>query len=118
AVFAFWAYEGQLRLYVWDATDNIQRSVFSPRVPWGNGERGAVRAVLDVDNGAGGRDWSFFIAPTIDGPWEPLGPAYTFSGDSMTIAPAEVPVRVGHSNFSAAPYQGVVGKVYAAEVRD
>lgn len=118
SVFGFWVYRGQLRLYVWDASTDSQRSVFSEeRVPWGHGERGAVRVVLDVDNGAGGHDCAFFTAPTIDGPWEPLGPTHTFSG-AMALPATALPVRVGHSNYATSPHQGIVGKVYAAEVRD
>lgn len=50
-------------------------------VPQGTG-RLAVRAVLDVDNGSGAYEVSYYTADTIDGPWTQLGD--TIVGGSTT----------------------------------
>lgn len=76
----------------------------------------AVRATLDVDNGSGGRTATFYIAPTLAGPWTQLGDALAASGttsifDSTTVATVLDTATGSQGNI-------IRGKVYGAEIRN
>ncbi|MFO7294380.1 MAG: hypothetical protein C0P76_014980, partial [Acidimicrobiia bacterium] len=75
----------------------------------------AVRATLDVNNGAGGRTIRFYTAPSIAGPWTQLGNPVT-QGGTTSIHPGTAPLTVGAYNAGAS--EPFVGRVWAAEVRD
>ncbi len=85
----------------------------SATVPISSG-RIAIRATLDVDNGAAGKTAVFYTAPTIAGPWTQLGSTQTIAGTTsifVSTAPLEVgSVTVGTLDLAR-------GVVYAAEVR-
>lgn len=76
----------------------------------------AVRATLDVNNGAGGRTATFYTAPTIAGPWTQLGSTQTASG-TTSIHPGTAVLQVGGATEPAFLVP-VSGRVYAAEVRN
>lgn len=74
----------------------------------------AVRATLDVNNGAGGSTITFYTAPTIDGPWAQLGvPA--FAGVT-TIASTSATMFVGANTFDTSEF--AAGMHFAAQVRN
>ncbi|WP_405611384.1 hypothetical protein [Streptomyces sp. NBC_01508] len=74
----------------------------------------AVRATLDVNNGASGHTVTFYTAPTLDGPWEQLGNPIIGSG-TTSVFNSTSPVSVGNfPNAFATP----TGAFYRAEVRN
>ena len=87
-------------------------STMSPPVtPTG---RRAVRAVLDVDNGAGGNTATFYYADTIAGPWTQLGEPVVTSG-TTSIFNSTSPLEVGHLSNHVFP--APEGRFHAVEVR-
>ncbi|MFE9300836.1 hypothetical protein [Streptomyces sp. NPDC006856] len=78
-------------------------------------KRAALRATLDVNNGAGGFTATFYWAPTMDGPWTQIG-------DTLGTTPA-TSIYSGTAPLEVAPIlaNGVTplkGRVYRAEVRN
>lgn len=75
----------------------------------------AVRFTLDVDNGAAGRTFTFYTAPTNAGPWTQLGDPVVQAGTTSIFDNVQ-PLDVGAvgSNSAADP----TGKVYAFELRN
>lgn len=81
-------------------------------------DRAAIRAVLDADNGAGGRTITIYWAPSIAGPWMQIGspvvqvtPTFIFSGTA--------PLRVGAPDSTATPQRvPFTGSGYKFEVRN
>ncbi|MFE7791321.1 hypothetical protein [Streptomyces sp. NPDC057460] len=76
--------------------------------------RAALRATLDVNNGAGGYTVAMYWAPSMDGPWTMIG--------SPLIGAAVTSVFAGSAPLEVAPIAatGVVpldGRVHRAEVR-
>ncbi len=78
--------------------------------------RMAVRATLDVNNGAGGKTATFYTADTIAGPWTQLGTPRTTAGTTSIHAGTGV-LQVGNVSASEAS-NPLSGRVYAAEVRN
>lgn len=77
----------------------------------------ALRATLDIDNGAGSRAVNFYWAPTIAGPWTQFGSTVTASGTTPTFA-GTAPLRIAPADLTANPPRyPVTGRVYKAEVR-
>ncbi|WP_327073443.1 hypothetical protein OG196_16225 [Kitasatospora purpeofusca] len=75
----------------------------------------AVRAALDVDNGAGGWTVRFWSAPTLAGPWTPVGQPITGAGTTSVYA-STAPLTVGDN-----PGQIVTpltGRIHAFELRN
>lgn len=64
--------------------------------------RRAVRATLDVNNGAAGNDVTFYTAPTIAGPWTQLGAVVTTAGVT-SIFSGTAQVEVGSGGFGIDP---------------
>ncbi|GGQ07809.1 hypothetical protein BKA00_007434 [Actinomadura coerulea] len=65
----------------------------STRLPFRRG-RGAVRATLDVDNGASGWSVRFYTASTLAGPWTQLGTTVTGAGVTSIFASTS-PLQLG-----------------------
>lgn len=109
---------GELRLQ-W-TTDGTAATILNRTadigVPAGNNHRVAVRATLDVDDGAGNHVVTFYSAPTIDGPWVQLGEEQSAAG-TTSIFSSDTSLRVGAFGPSGdgAPAAGII---HAAEVRD
>ncbi|MEU3563511.1 hypothetical protein [Kitasatospora sp. NPDC006786] len=76
----------------------------------------AVRAVLDVDNGAGGCTARFYTAATMAGPWVQLGGPVTAAG-TTTIYPGTAPLVLG-DNPAVASVFALPAHVLRAEVRN
>ncbi|MFI1728178.1 hypothetical protein ACH40E_02845 [Streptomyces acidicola] len=75
----------------------------------------AVRATLDVNNGAGGYDVKFYTSDSIGGTWTQLGSTVTGAGTTSIFASAAL-LRIGDAiNVT---YDEAIGLVHAAEVRN
>ena len=82
-------------------------------VPFSDGAAGHVRATLDVDNGAAGRDYKFYTSS--DGvSWSQLGDTVT-TATAISIFDGTATLNVSGYNTGAEP---VVGTVYSAQVFD
>jgi hypothetical protein len=87
---------GQIVL-VW-STDGINaNSAFSSAVVPIISGRLAIRATMDVDNGAGSRVTTFYTAPTIAGPWTQLGIQFVTAGTTSIFSNAAKGQVGGHS---------------------
>jgi hypothetical protein len=104
---------GTLGLY-WSAvgTSGMFVRQLLPAMP----ERAAVRATLDVDNGAGGKTIRLYWAPSMVGPWFEL-PAYSEAG-TTSIFSGGAPLRVAPTSTTVVPpSRPMEGRVHRAEVR-
>jgi hypothetical protein len=105
---------GRVRV-TWSANGSTTIGVDSTVSPTVNdGDRLALRATLDVDNGASGRTLNFYTAPTLAGPWTPLGDPVTAAGVTSIFA-STTPLEIGMRAASQEPFGGLV---YGAEVRN
>lgn len=85
-------------------------------LPVVSGQRFALRATLDVDNGAGGHTVTFYTAPTLAGPWEQHGDPQIGDGITSVHAPGDASFELGDINtINFAPGKG---RYYRAELRD
>lgn len=91
---------------------NIIKDSTANPVPAADG-RLAVRATLDVDNGAAGNTVTFYTAPTIDGPWTQLGAPVVTAGVTSIFA-GTADLYVGARNLGVSDIMS--GEVFAAEV--
>lgn len=98
------------------STDGLSGGAFAQQLPM-LPRRAALRATLDIDNGAGGRTVRFYWARSIAGPWTEFGTPQTLAGTTATfvstaplkVAPADTTVTIQRFPF--------VGKAFKAEVR-
>ncbi|MGW5637120.1 hypothetical protein [Streptomyces sp. NPDC003832] len=82
-------------------------------------ERAAIRITLDVDNGAGGRTFTFYTAESLDGPWEVLS-THTLTNGTAPIFSGSAPLQIGVTDFRngiARPRYPLHGRAYRFEVR-
>jgi len=102
--------------FVWSSDGiNALAASSTTTVPVVNGGRLAIRATLDVDNGAAGRTITFYTASTIDGTWVQLG-APVVQGGVTSIFAGTAALEIGtHSNGTLTPTQGII---HAVEVRN
>lgn len=78
--------------------------------------RQAVRATIDVDNGAAGRTITFYTAPTMAGTWVQLGDPVVQAGTTSifdSTASLTVSCIASWELYSAQVYQGIAGTVRA-----
>lgn len=68
-----------------DGTALLRRFSTAP-VPHLGGHRGAIRATLDVNNGAAGHTVTFYTAPTMAGPWTVLGDPVVTAGTTSIFS--------------------------------
>lgn len=84
-----------------------------------DGARLAVRATLDVNNGASGNTVTFYTSSSIDGTWTQLGSPVTNSGVT-SIAASVANLEIGTTNDGSPGLQtnmsNMNGKIYAADV--
>ncbi|MFI2349695.1 hypothetical protein ACH492_22110 [Streptomyces sp. NPDC019443] len=89
----------------------------------GTGRR-AIRATLDVNNGAAGKTATFYYSDTISGSWTQLGDPVTTAGTTSifdSTAAVEVGNVSGLSTLSISPFgatTATVGRVHAFQLRD
>ncbi|MFC8862647.1 hypothetical protein [[Kitasatospora] papulosa] len=93
---------------------NLLGATSTVGVPHAPGRRGAIRATLDVNNGASGRTVTFYTAPTMAGPWSQLGSPVTTAGVT-SIFNSTAPLEVG--NLAALGFDTQQLHVHAVEVR-
>lgn len=105
--------DGTLTLY-WSADGtNWLTATSTVPLPQTTG-RQAVRATLDVNNGAAGRTIAFYTAPTMSGTWTQLGSAVVQAGvtsifDSTSGVSVGIGAPVGMETYSAKILQGIGG---------
>lgn len=76
----------------------------------------AVRATLDVNDGAGGLIARFYTAENIDAPWVQLGTDAT-AGFTTSIFASTADLNIGNA-VTGIGYNNALGYVHAAEVRN
>lgn len=106
-----------LLYFEWSADGSTALSASStvpPPIPGGGG-RLAIRATIDVDNGAAGRTITFWTAETLDSPWTQLGEAVVQAG-TTSIFNSTSTLRVG--NATDIGFTPPIGRVHSAEVRN
>ncbi|WP_228181996.1 carbohydrate binding domain-containing protein [Streptomyces anulatus] len=112
-------------ILIWspDGTFANRRDVTSTApVPAYNGQRLAVRVVLDVNNGAGGHTVYFYTGLTTAGPWTVLGAPVTVAGTTQ-LRSGTAAVEIGRcTDFNQLPNGGLLnsltGRVYGLRLRD
>lgn len=98
------------------STDGFTGGAFAQQLPM-LPRRAALRATLDIDNGAGGRTVRFYWARTIAGPWTEFGTPQTLAGTTATFA-STAPLKVAPADLTVAIQRfPFTGKAYKAEVR-
>ena len=105
--------DGKLGIY-WSndgTTENGLRSTIPVPVPTG---RLAVRATLDVDNGAGGHTATFYTSDSISGTWTQLGDARIGTGTTSIFNSTTVATVGDTATGSQASV--VRGRVFAAKI--
>lgn len=114
---------GLIRLAWSDDGLNVVNVSSTVAVPIDTGDRIALRATLDVNNGAGGRTVTFYTAPTIAGPWTQLGAPVVQAGVTSIFsgtANLEVGARADGTRdrfagltFASQVYNGIAGVLVA-----
>jgi hypothetical protein len=104
---------GLLKLYFSSDGAVLQSAVSTASVSVVDGNIKWIRATLDVDNGANGRDAAFYTSD--DGvTWTQLGTTVT-QGGTISIFDSTAPVSVGGWAATTAP---AVGNIFYAEIRN
>ncbi|MHC3391290.1 hypothetical protein ACLQ2E_17820 [Streptomyces lavendulocolor] len=97
-----------------DGTANWFAGALLPALP----ERAAVRATIDVDNGAGGYTVRMYWAASLDGPWTEFTSPISAAGVT-SIHAGTAPLQIGPTSLAGAtPFLPMEGRVHRAEVRD
>lgn len=107
--------DGRL-LWRWSADGTNTTQYLSPAaitVP--SSGRLAVRATLDVDNGAAGHTLTWYTAPTIAGPWTMLGTPDIHAG-TTSIFSSSAPLAIG--DVTELGFERPAGRVHAFELRN
>ncbi|MCI4045139.1 hypothetical protein [Streptomyces sp. TRM75563] len=108
---------GRLQLQVTvDGVYGYNVNALLPSLP----RRAAVRATIDVDNGAGGWTVTMYWAESLDGPWTPMMDPFSYDADGpIAIFNSTAPLSLAPTAFTATPpWLPVEGRVHRAEVRD
>jgi hypothetical protein len=96
-----------------DGANSYWAGVPVPTLP----RRAALRATLDVDNGAGGWTATFYSASTLDGPWTQIGDPVTVASATSLFA-STAPLSIAPSSFTVTPaWLPAPGRAWRAEVR-
>lgn len=97
---------------------SVKQAESTVAVPAGSGRK-AVRATIDVNNGAAGNTVTFYTAPDMTGPWTQLGAPVVQAG-TTSIFDGTAVLRVG-ANPDASTWtvnQAAACTVYSAELRN
>lgn len=84
-------------------------------VPFSPGERGAIRATLDCDNGSGGWTLTFYTAPNMSSTWTQLGDATVTTAGTTSILSSTALLEVG--DISNLGFADIAREIHAIEVR-
>lgn len=81
----------------------------------------AIRATLDVDNGAGGRTYNFYTSTSIGGTWTALGAPVVQSGGAISIFASTADLEVGSANSGnpagiSSAFYNYIGRIYSFEL--
>lgn len=105
---------GKLYL-VWSTNGSTLKAIVSTAdLPLTADGRLAVRATLDVDNGASGHTVTFYTSTSLSGSWTQLGDAVTGSG-TTSIHSGTAALRIG--SIPDVSYDEAIGLVHGIEVR-
>lgn len=109
---------GTLRLR-WATGPAVYASYTLPLPPGGLPRRVALRAALDVDDGAGGWLVRMYWAPSLAGPWERFGAEFAPGVGTSSVYPSNEPLLIAPSTpTSATPGVPFEGRIFGAEVRN
>lgn len=86
------------------------------RVPFEPGQRGAIRATLDVNNGSGGYTVTFYTAATMGGSWTQLGSSIVTTAGTTSIYNSTTALTVG--DIQALAFANLSRQFHAIEVRN
>jgi hypothetical protein len=100
----------------WSADGTAINFIVCPLPAMPVSQRTVFRTTLDVDNGAGGWTVNFYLAESMDGPWEQISDPITGTGVT-SIYNAPVPLDVG-SAIGQNEENVLRGSVYRLQVRD
>jgi hypothetical protein len=101
----------------WSTTGEDFHSVSATAaLPYMSGERFAMRATLDTDDGAGGHELRFYHARSMAGPWELLGAPVTRGGTTTISQTGDANLEIG--DISVLGFLRGAGGYYAAALRD
>jgi hypothetical protein len=107
--------DGRLNL-VWSTDGAATEEQYSTEpVPYISGHRFAVRATLDVANGAAGHTVTFYTAPSIAGPWAQLGQPVVVAGTTSINTVGTADLEIG--DIATSGFEVGAGCYFAAEVR-
>jgi hypothetical protein len=113
---------GYLRLATSPDGTLAARIISTSTEPVPDGGRIAIRATLDVNNGAAGNTCTFYTSDTIAGSWTQLGDPVVNAGTTSLFS-SSANLIVGNTNESAgrnatfANFDPFVGKIYGFELR-
>lgn len=79
--------------------------------------RRAIRVILDVDNGAGGKTVTFYTADTITGTWTQLGASLSGAGTTSVFA-STATVELGRLSTSGISIDAFAGRIHAFQLRN
>lgn len=93
--------------------------VSTAAVPFDEGEHGAIRATLDVNNGASGNTVTFYTSDSITGAWTQLGSPVVVSGTtSIFSGTAQVEIgSVSNGDYFGTDDRLFHGRVHAVQIR-
>lgn len=107
-------------LVIHTTQDGTVGRLWSMGLPENLPKRAALRATMDVDNGAGGTTGTFYWATSINGPWIQYAQGVSTTDGAVTIFNSTAPLTVAPQQLD----QGIgvkrypfTGRCFAAEVR-
>lgn len=106
--------DGTLQLWWSNDGSTLLHSTSTVAVPVPTSGRLALRATIDVNNGASGNTVTFYTSDSISGTWTQLGSAVVTSG-TTSIFDSTAAVQVGR--IPSFTFAGIDGKVFSAEIR-
>ncbi|MHA4776078.1 hypothetical protein L1085_016400 [Streptomyces sp. MSC1_001] len=105
--------EGELML-TWSPTGTSTVLEHRSQLINASRQRQTVRATLDVNNGAGGYTLTYYIGPSLAGPWTQIGQTVTSSGTTSIFSSTAL-LEVG--DIASMAYTNHARRIYAIEVR-
>jgi hypothetical protein len=103
--------EGKI-LFMWSPDGTLAARIATAStipVPAYNGQRVAIRATLDVNNGAGGNTSTFYYSNSIDGVWRQLGEPTVLTG-TTSVFNGNAQLEVG--SLTDLSDSSLVGNIY------
>jgi hypothetical protein len=106
-------FAGSIR-FGWTVDGTTEELASAPLQSAVHPRRFCVRLTVDVDNGASGRDVTFYTAPTMAGPWTQVGGTQTVAGTSPTFS-STAALELGDT--SGDNFLNSACRIYAFELR-